>query len=313
MIFRIKVPILIVLAACAFSTVLLASSVLASNAITEVSASPDLRRVAIKSEGQIGSHSVALMASPSRLVIDIPAAGVTREPRVMGLDKDSALQVRIANTRHGAQVVLDFGTAPVPDHKVRQIDNYLIVMLGEWQSQPRVHSNAEPVKAPAKHPISASPQNAPVVAHAVGSELLIKSAEEVNGSIVLKVAKRTEPQRVYRIELGVDFQHLGFNGANVYPVGGQRDGIEHFAGKASSWAKPSAHGKKIGPRKMGVPVTVAPSTKPATTIRKPASNSRVSAMVQARGNRQGNLHRAELGRVRPYTPPPVGMPRKNLE
>ena len=89
--------------------------------------------------------------------------------------------------------------------------------------------------------------------------------EEVNGLIVLKVAKRTEPQRVYRVELGVDFQHLGFNGANVYPVGGRRDGIDPLAGKASSWAKPSAQGKKIGPRKMSVPVAVAPNKKVATT------------------------------------------------
>ena len=313
MILRIKVLIPIIFAVCALSTIICTSRVLASNAITEVSASPDLRRVAIKSDGRISGHSEALMASPSRLVIDIPAAGVTQEPRVIGLDKDSALQVRIANTRKGAQVVLDFGAAPVPDHKVRQIDNYLIVLLGEWQPQPRIHGNAEPVKATAKRPVSASPHNAPVVAHAVGSELLIKSVEEVNGMIVLTVAKRTEPHRVYRIELGVDFQHLGFNGANVYPVGGSQNGIDPPAGKASSWAKPSAQGEKIGPRKINVPVAVASSTKVAKTIRKPASNSHVSAMVQARGKPKGNLNRAEFGRVRPYTGPTGGVTRKNLE
>jgi len=307
MIPRIKVLIPTIFAVFALSTIICTSRVLASNSITEVSASPDLRRVAIKSDGRINGHTAAVMASPSRLVIDIPAAGVTQEPRVMGLDKDSALQVRIANTRKGAQVVLDFGTAPVPDHKVREIDNYLIVLLGEWQSQPRIQRNVEPVKEPAKRPISASPQNAPVVAHAVGSELLIKSVEEVNGLIVLKVAKRTEPQRVYRVELGVDFQHLGFNGANVSPVEGRRDGIDPLAGKASSWAKPSAQGKKIGPRKMSVPVVVAPNRKVATTVRKPASNPRVSAMVQARGNRQGKIDKVELGRVRPYAGPAGGI------
>ncbi len=85
-----------------------------------------------------------------------------------------------------------------------------------------------------------------------------------------------------------------------------------LAGKASSWAKPSAHGKKIGPRKMSVPVTVAPNKKVATTIRKPASNSRVSAMVQARGNPQGNINKVELGRVRPYAGPAGGITPKNL-
>lgn len=312
MFFRIKVLIPIIFAVCALSTIIFNSSVMASNAIIEVSASPDLRRVAIKSERQIGSHTVGVMASPSRLVIGIPAAGVTQEPLVTGLEKDSALQVRIANTRNGAQVVLDFGTAPVPDYKVRQIDNYVIVLLGEWQSQPRIQGTAEPVKAPAKRPTSASVQNAPVTAHTVGSDLLIKSVEEVNGLIVLKVAKRTEPQRVYRVELGVDFQHLGFNGANVYPVEGGQDGIDPLAGKASSWAKPSAQGKKIGPRKMSVPAAVAPNKKVATTVLKPASNSRVSAMVQARGHRQGKNDKVELGRVRPYAGPAGGITPKNL-
>ncbi|MGO9569874.1 MAG: hypothetical protein ACLP5H_20275 [Desulfomonilaceae bacterium] len=311
MILRIKVLIPIVFVVCAVSTIICNSSVLASNAVAEVSVSPDLRRVAIKLDGRIGGHTSAVMAHPSRLVIDIPAAGVGPEPRIIGVDKNSAMHVRIAKTNAGAQVALDFGAVPVPDHRVCQMDNYLIVLLGEWQPQPRIQGNAEHEKAPAQRPISATPQNAQAVAHAAGSELLIKSVEEVNGTIVLKVSKRTEPQRVYRIDLGVDFQQLGFNGANVYPVGGGRDGSERLAEKMSSWAKPSAQGKKIGPRKMRVPV--AAGTRVAATVRKPASNSHVPAVLQARGKAQGNLNRVELGRVRPYTPPTGGITRKNLE
>jgi hypothetical protein len=296
------------LAACAFSTLFCASTVMASNVITEVSASPDLRRVAIKSEGHVVSNSTAVMAHPSRLVIDIPGAAVTQEPRVIGLEKDSALQVRLANTRSGAQVVLDFGDSPVPDHKVRQIDNYLIVLLGEWQPQPRVQKRRENAKAPARPPVPTRPEKAhTAVIHGSGSELLIKSVEEVNGTIVLKVAKRTEPQRIYRIDLGVDFQHLGFNGASVHPVGGRRDGSATLAGKTSSWAQPSAHGEKIGPQKMGVPTAI---TRPAVTVRKPVAHPQVSALARPRCSIKPPLKRIESSRVRKHTQLVGGITRK---
>ena len=169
MILRIKVLILLLFAVCVFSTIICTHEVFASNAITEVSVSPDLRRVAIKSDGQIAGHTATVTAHPSRLVIDIPAAVVGPEPRIVGLEKDSALLVRISKTGSGAQVALDFGSVPVPDHRVRQIDNYLIVLLGEWQPQPRVQAPAEPEKAPAKRPISASPQTAQHIANTAGS------------------------------------------------------------------------------------------------------------------------------------------------
>jgi hypothetical protein len=311
MIFRIKVPLLITLVAGVFLTFLCASTVMASNVITEVSASPDLRRVAIKSEGHVGSHSTAVMSDPSRLVIDIPGAAVTQEPRVMGLEKDSALQVRLANTRAGAQVVLDFGASPVPDHKVRQIDNYLIVLLGEWQPEPRAQRKPEAAKAPARPPVSRHPEKARgAVIQSSGSELLIKSAEEVNGTIVLKVAKRTEPQRTYRIDLGVDFQHLGFTGASVYPVGGRRDVSAALPGKTSSWDQPSAHGTKMGPRKMHL--HAAAGTKPNVATRKPKALHQVSALARGRGNSQGPLNKLESSRVRTHTQLVGGITRKNL-
>jgi hypothetical protein len=309
MILRVKVVIPIVIAVCVFATVICTSKALASSTISEVSVSPDFRRVAIKSDGQIVDHTSAVMTRPSRLVINIPSASVAPDPRILGLDKDSPLRLRIAKTASSAQVALDFGTAPVPEHTVRQIDNYLIVLLGEWQPQPRAQAQPEPVKTPARHPVSASPEKDrdPVI-HAAGSEILIKSAEEVNGTIVLKVAKRTEPQRVYRIDLGVDFQHLGFNGASVCPLGGRPEGSGLLAGKTSSWAQPSAHGKKIGPRKMLAPK--ATGRRAAPTIRKPSANPRLSPLARIRGKYQGNPDRVESGRVRPYTQLAGGITRK---
>jgi len=245
------------------------------------------------------------------LVIEIPAAVVAQEPRIVGLAKDSGLQVRIGKTGSAAQVALDFGTVPVPDHKVRQIDNYLIVLLGEWQPQPRAQEPAVSAKEPGKRSISTRSQKTKDVSIASGSELLIKSAEEVDGLIVLKVAKRAEPQKVYRIDLGVDFQQLGFNGANIHPVGGRRDGSNSIAGNGSSWAQPSAHGKKVGPRKMVAPAAKSP--KATSAVRKSVRTQNVSALARIQSKYQPKTYRVESGRVRPYVPSTAGITRKNFE
>lgn len=291
-----KFSILVVFVVCTVSATPCASTVFALNTISEVSVSPDLRRVAIKTNGRIAEHTAAVTVHPPRLVVDIPNATLAQKPQILGLDKDSALQVRIAKTHSGAQVALDFGTAPVPDHKIREIDNYIIVLLGDWQAQPRAQVQAEPAKTFAKRPNAVRPQSDQDIICADGSELLIKSAEEVNGVIVLKVAKRTEPQRVYRIDLGVDLKHLGFNGASVHPSGGQGDEKDSAVGMTSNWAQPSAQGKQAGPRKTLTPTATA--SRVATSVRKPAVKPPASSLSPVPGKAgTANPRRAQFSRV----------------
>ncbi|MGB6063354.1 MAG: hypothetical protein WBG50_01010 [Desulfomonilaceae bacterium] len=236
------------------------------------------------------------MSRPSRLVIDIPAASVAAEPQIIGLEKNSALRIRIAKTGKGAQVVLDFGASPVPDHKLHRIDDYLIVLLGEWQTQQRAQTPPKPARTPEEHAVAAPRQSPQVVTHAAGSTLLIKSVGETNGVIVLKAAKKTQPRHVYRIDIGVDFQNLGFKEANVYPVGGHQNRNTLAAGMGRSWARPSAQGKKIGPRKM-LPQAVRGS-KVRAKVRKQSAHSRLSALELARRKVTTHLNRIAPGIVR---------------
>jgi len=189
--------------------------------ISEITATPDGRRIAIKSDSRIGSHTAHVQ--PPKLVIDIAETGVSRLPRITGLAKESSLDVRAARTPSGARVVFNFGNGGVPDHKILRMDNYLLVFLD--QKPPQTVSGIKPLpQRPAPREgvsLQAVTPNkgAAVTAVTAGaSELSIQSADVEGGLIVLKVANRATPARVYRIELGVDFRQLGFSTARISPV-----------------------------------------------------------------------------------------------
>ena len=207
-------------------------------------------------------------------------------------------------------MVLDFGGAPVPDHKVHQIDNYLIVLLGGWQPEPRAQTPVKNVRTNEKQAVATPRQKPRSFTHGAGSTLLIKSVEEENGVIVLKAAKRTQPRHVYRIDIGVDFQNLGFNEANVYPVGGHRNGSTLAAGPGRSWARPSAQGEKIGPRKMLPTVT---RTKVGAAVRKPAARPHLSALELARRRVTAHLNRISSGHFREPAHIAGGVTRNNVK
>jgi hypothetical protein len=227
-----------------------ASQSFASGEISEITLTPDGRRLAIKSESRMGSYTEQ-MVPPSRLVIDIAGTGVTQLPRISGLARDSSLSVRTAKTPSGARVVLDFGSQPVPDHKIVKMNNYLLVFLGQATAQeeappkPRVErpkpketvSTAAPVHAQRVKGLPMAP--APNV-----SDLSILSAEIVDGLIVLKVASKANPAMVYKVDLGVDFQQMGFSTARIAPVQG-------IARTSVTGVEPAiAAERKMGPRRL---------------------------------------------------------------
>jgi len=100
--------------------------------VAEVSVSPDVRRVSIKIDGIAGNHAESTAANPSRLIIDIPGAGVGKPLVVKGAGKESGLSIRVAKSESGARVVLDFGTASIPEYRVRRLGSFLMVFLQEW-------------------------------------------------------------------------------------------------------------------------------------------------------------------------------------
>jgi hypothetical protein len=225
----------------------------AAGEVSDITVTPDGRRVAIKSESRMGSYTEQVVTNPSRLVIDIAETGMSQLPRISGLARDSSLNIRTAKTASGARVVLDFGSQPVPDHKIVKMSNYLLVFLGQGSvqedGQPRPRPERVKPKETASAPTAPSvraqrPKRLPAAAAPNASDLSIQSAEIIDGLIVLKVASKTNPAMVYRVDLGVDFGQMGFSTARIAPVQEIARSSETASGASG------VRGAKMGPRRL---------------------------------------------------------------
>lgn len=196
-----------------------------SNELVEVRIGTDHKRVVVRAQEAIKDYSSFALHRPSRLVIDIPGCSSGDIHRVDPPGKHGSLAVRVSGTRSGARLVLDFKRGAVPAHRVRLLDNCLIVFLGEWSvpagaSSSRYLPNRE--ESPLKRSRTSRKASNPAgrFRNHVGrqsGDLSIKSAEVVDGLIVLQVAESNSPERIYRIELGVNLASLGFDSAGIRP------------------------------------------------------------------------------------------------
>jgi len=148
-------------------------------------------------------------------------------------------------------VVLDFGASSLSAHKICRLGNYLLVFLQEWEPKPAPLARSAPETA------SVSDRPVPVVRFkterpydASASEHSIKSAAVVDGLMVITLASRDNPGVTYRIDLGVDFEKLGFSTARISASGPNPppQPIEVAAKKSPFWAEEATF--RIGPRKL---------------------------------------------------------------
>ncbi|MDQ7781599.1 MAG: AMIN domain-containing protein [Desulfomonilaceae bacterium] len=192
--------------------------------LTNVTASPDLRRIIIESSSVIGQYNVFELERPPRLVIDIQGMKPGKAMQTTPPERTGGLKIAVSESRSGSHVVLDFGGGPVPSHRIRRMDNYLIVFLGEWIAPSATTPTTAPVTAiPQPDPkteISRPQRRAGNQGNPSSelSDLTIKSAQVRNGIIVLKVADRADPERLFSINLGVNLNRLGFVSAGIHPL-----------------------------------------------------------------------------------------------
>ncbi|MBI5569225.1 MAG: hypothetical protein HY914_04695 [Desulfomonile tiedjei] len=189
--------------------------------ITDVKVSPDLRRVVVSCDGPMSEQGTFTLDPPSRLVIDIPGIGPGDVEAKSGHGPGAGLGVEVSKGRSGARLTLDFRGAAVPEHKIQRLGNCLLVFLKPW-TPTRVASTPKPaaVRPSARNALAKAPHQRlqRAVSTVAAGGLTVESAEVVNGTIVLKVASKDRPDQTFRINLGIDFDRLGFNEASIRPV-----------------------------------------------------------------------------------------------
>ncbi len=213
----------------------------ASGEITEINVTPDSKRISVRADGQIGRHAVFALENPNRLVLDIEDTGVSRETTISGTIA-SGLEIRTARKGSGSRVVMNFGNRPVPEHRIRTVGNYLLLFMEGWGVPAGASSRTPAYKERSPEP---QPRQEPVLSSS--PDLQIKSAEVTNGLIVLKVANRAYPERIFKIELGVDFDQLGFSAASIHSLAAFSKNPVNTPRSATTPSQPQDN--KSGPRK----------------------------------------------------------------
>ncbi|HTY22418.1 MAG TPA: hypothetical protein VMC85_04775 [Desulfomonilaceae bacterium] len=218
--------------------------------ISEIKISPDLRRVVVKCDGSIGEQISTSVKQSSNLVIDIAGASVGSVEPLTRAGQGAGLTVEVSRTQSGARLFLNFGGVAVPEHKIRPVGDYLMIFLGEWTPKPidSVNKISEKATLARPAPLQRQKDNLPVKFGA-DSPLIIKSIEVVDGVIVLQVANRTNPAGKYRIELGINFDHLGFSLANIQSLKDFQKPSAFSEVGEKLWSKAAVSGVKMGPRK----------------------------------------------------------------
>ncbi len=188
--------------------------------ILEVKATSDFRRVIIKCEGEVGPPAAYELAEPSRLVIDFHARLGKMEAKTV-FRGQPIREIRAGKLPKGSRLVVDFGENRVPQYQIRQIDNYFVVFLSDAPLQSAASEAAAaapstPVWEPTSFPAVAASEPAATDT----SGLVIKSAKVIKGMIVLEVEDRNGKPKSYRVDIGVDFDQMGFHTAAVRRIKG---------------------------------------------------------------------------------------------
>jgi hypothetical protein len=198
--------------------------------VTEIDLSPDLKRAAVKLDGELGRFNQFTLSNPSRIVIEFKDVSVNHPPKIIGIDNGSGVTVRTANSAIGARVVFDFGAKALPEYKLQKMGRNLLLSMSEWSGEACSGAPAPTPKGP-----RAKPQRS----FAAGDTTLeVKSVRIVNGEIQLDVANHAYSGATYRVNVGVDFNAPEASRMKVRPLlGFQKE------------EKAPEVARRIGPRK----------------------------------------------------------------
>jgi AMIN domain len=184
--------------------------------VSEVSVGTDCKRLIVKTEGRPEIEQIFIMNQPSRLVVDFKNTRLAWTSKKIRYEDQPIREVRAACRGNGTRLVVEFVGRVVPEHRVREIDDHLIILLDEFVAASS-ESESDGRIATGKRRSAVIRGNSEKVAVDKPDHpgLKIKSAYVSNGMIVLDVTTAGNPNERFRIDLGVDLKELGFSTADI--------------------------------------------------------------------------------------------------
>ncbi|MFH0822733.1 MAG: hypothetical protein V2B18_08265, partial [Pseudomonadota bacterium] len=180
--------------------------------ITDVTPSIDCKRLIIKFEGDIGPFATKKSDSPSQLSIEFEAAGLQVPKDIAKLQGKPIQEIKGLKHREGSRILIDFGRMAVPEFRVAKFDNHLVVFFSEFVpaalSQPR--SPAIKGRAQAAGARTAPKTSGRIATAEKPSDLMVKSAEFFNGVLKVELAAKKNPEKAWRVDVGIDVGQPGF-------------------------------------------------------------------------------------------------------
>ncbi|MFZ5864286.1 MAG: AMIN domain-containing protein [Thermodesulfobacteriota bacterium] len=218
------------------------SSAQAGGAITDVKLSDDTQRIVIQFDGEMGAHTTKTLPSPPRLVIDVPSVRADSCPQRQSFQKKPVREVRVEASGRGSRITVDFGEHEVPQHRIRRMENLLVVFLGDHRKSPhalteefqqkldhreeRPLARARAMRSPRPWTVPAAKESRPVIKEVrpaaaevrpspESTDLFVKQASVDDGALLVELGRKSQPGTGYLIRLGIDLVRLGIRTAQI--------------------------------------------------------------------------------------------------
>lgn len=209
--------------------------------IAAVNLTPDNKRVIIKTDGQVGTHSAFVIERPCRLVIDFESTGLGAVARRIKVGRDPIEEIRLGNTDSRARVVVDFGDRPVPTFRIDRMNNGIVVMLGESIVQSAAGS-AKPKLAAFQTVAQPLPVRAPGagVPKSPAAGLSVNKAGVTDGLVVVELADGKNSKGKYRLVVDLDTKGMLVRNATLSDARGALKRFDLVERPSDSTAEASA-------------------------------------------------------------------------
>lgn len=267
----------------------------ASGVITGVKVAPDLAKIVIKSQGDVGKHAAFVLNGPHRLVVDVADASAAHTRKRIKVDREPIREIRVGESPSRVRVVVDFGANPVPPFKIQRMSNSILVMLGKpsISTSATRSANASPDRR-SKSPLALRTERAS--GNTCDSKMLVKRSGVKGNLVFVELVCPRDPRKKYRIVVDLDFDAVRVRNASVSDATGNVKRFDLVEASLSQERDGETVGTRAGPRRQGERLTKGSPRRPKYKWGLPSVKTRGPEGKEAR---RGGPFRLEEFKLQP--------------